>query len=271
MYKDFYQLHDNPFRLSPDPRYFLVSPGAKSISDQLSYGLQQGVGFMMLTGEVGVGKTSLLRYFLRNLNGNIERALIYNPNLENSEELLKFIMLDWGVRKKFSPHAKKVNLLIFLLRFLMDCNKKGNKFLLIIDESQALSDDLLEEVRLLSNFEVDDAKLLQILLIGQPELKKKIDMSSWRQLRQRIAIKSVLFPLGKNEVGEYVRYRLAVAGTKANLFAPQAIKTIWRASRGIPRLINLVAERSLIAGYIASKREIGKREVKMALKDLELD
>ncbi|MFH0811490.1 MAG: AAA family ATPase [Pseudomonadota bacterium] len=270
MYKEFYQLEDNPFRLSPDPRYFLFSSRARGIFDQLIYGLQQGVGFMMLTGEVGVGKTSFLRYFLRNLDDKVERALIYNPTLGSSEELLKNIMLDWGVRKRFSRESRKVELLRIILRYLINRYQKNKKFLLIIDEAQALSDTLLEEVRLLSNFEADDEKLIQILLVGQAELKKRINHPSWRQLHQRIAVKSELPPLQQDEVGAYIRFRLTVAGTKEDFFQPDAIKAIFRASRGIPRLINLIAERSLIAGYISSRRTIGKQEVKMALRDLDI-
>ena len=275
MYKEFYQLKDNPFRLSPDPRYFLFSSRAKGILDQLLYGLQQGVGFMMVTGEVGVGKTSLLRYFLRHLNNKVERALLFNPTLGSSEELLKFILMDLlnvddRNRYRFSPQTRKVELLDNLYRFLLDRYQKGKKVLFIIDEAQALSDTLLEEVRLLSNFEVDDEKLFHVILVGQPELRKKINSPSWKQLRQRIAIKSELIPLQKDEVGEYLRYRLSVAGTKEELFHSKAIQSISRASRGIPRLINLVAERSLIAGFVLSKRKVGKKEVKMALKDLDL-
>jgi len=270
MYKDFYQLEDNPFRLSPDPRYYLFSSRAKGIFDQLRYGLRQGMGFMMVTGEVGVGKTSFLRYFLKNLDDNVERVLLYNPTLGGPEELLKFIMLDWGVRKRFPPNAGKVELLIALLRFLMNYYRNGKKLLLVIDEAQTLSDSLLEEIRLLSNFEADDEKLLQVLLMGQPELNKRIEKSSWRQLRQRIGIKSALAPLQNHEVGAYIRYRLSIAGTQEELFRPPAVKAIARTSKGIPRLINLIAERSLVAGYVSSKKEIGKAEVKAALKDIDL-
>jgi general secretion pathway protein A len=275
MYKEFYQLEDNPFRLAPDPRYFLFSSRAKGVFDQLLYGLQQGVGFMMVTGEVGVGKTSLLRYFLQHLDNKVERAFLFNPMLGSSEELIKFILMDLlsldnHNRYRFSPQTRKVELLDNLYRFLLDRYQKGKKVLLIIDEAQALPDMLLEEVRLLSNFEVDNEKLLHLLLVGQPELKKRIFSPSWRQLRQRIAIKSELVPLNKDEVESYIRYRLMVAGTNEDIFQPRAIKTIYRASKGIPRLINLIAERSLIAGFIKSKKKIGKKEVKMALKDLDL-
>ncbi|RLA95438.1 MAG: AAA family ATPase [Deltaproteobacteria bacterium] len=275
MYKEFYQLKDNPFRLAPDPRYFLFSSRAKGVFDQLLYGLQQGVGFMMVTGEIGVGKTSLLRYFLQHLDNKVERAFLFNPMLGSSEELIKFILMDLTSlddpdRYQFSNQARKVELLDHLYRFLVDRYQKGKKVLLIIDEAQALPDMLLEEVRLLSNFEADNEKLLHLLLVGQPELKKRIFSPSWKQLRQRIAIKSELVPLNKEEVEAYIRYRLIVAGTNEDIFQPRAIKTIYRASKGIPRLINLIAERSLIAGFIGSKKKVGKKEVKMALKDLDL-
>lgn len=274
MYKDFYQLQDYPFRLSPDPRYFVFSARARGVFDQLVYGLNQGVGFMMVTGEVGVGKTSLVRYFLDQMDDTVERALLFNPLLGTSEELLKFILMDLlskeDHRVYFSPQARKVELLDNLYRLLLDRYRKGRKVLLIIDEAQTLSDTLLEELRLLSNFEVADAKLLHLLLVGQPELRKRLADANWKQLRQRIAIKADLVPLNRDEVESYLQYRVTVAGNRTVLFRPWAVRTVHRASQGIPRLINLIAERSLIAGFILSQEKIGRREVKMALKDLDL-
>ncbi len=276
MYREFYHLNDYPFRLSPDPRYFLFSERARGVYDQLLYGIQQGVGFMMVTGEVGVGKTSLVRYFIQNLNNNVEYSLIFNPMLGSSEEFLTFILMDFlknddpQNRIFFSSDMRKVEMLDILHRFLIDRYQKGKKVLLIIDEAQCLSDLLLEEVRLLSNFEVDNAKLIHLLLVGQSEFKKKIYSPSWKQLRQRIAIKADLIPLKKEEVDSYIRYRLVVAGNQQDLFYSSATKTICRASKGLPRLINLISERSLIAGFVCSKGKIGKREVALALKDLDL-
>jgi len=276
MYREFYQLKDHPFRLSPDPRYFLFSERARGIYDQLLYGLQQGVGFMMVTGEVGVGKTSLVRYFTQNLNDKVEYSLIFNPMLGSSEELLKFVLMDFlktedpQNRIFFSTDVRKVEMLDNLHRFLVDRYQRGKKILLIIDEAQCLTDPLLEEVRLLSNFEVDNAKLIHLLLVGQSEFKKRIYSSSWKPLRQRIAIKADLLPLQKEEVDSYIRFRLTVAGNQQDLFNSSATKTIYRASKGIPRLINLIAERSLIAGFVSCKMKIGRREVALALKDLDL-
>ena len=276
MYREFYRLNDHPFRLSPDPRYFLFSEQARGVYDQLLYGIRQGVGFMMVTGEVGVGKTSLVRYFIQNLNDNVEYSLIFNPMLGSSEELLKFVLMDFlktedpQNRIFFSTDVRKVEMLDNLHRFLVDRYQRGGKILLIIDEAQCLADPLLEEVRLLSNFEVDNAKLIHILLVGQSEFKKRIYSSSWKPLRQRIAIKVDLLPLQREEVDSYIRFRLTVAGNQQDLFNSSATKTIYRASKGIPRLINLIAERSLIAGFVCSKGKIGKREVALALKDLDL-
>ena len=194
MYKKFYNLTDNPFRLSPDPNYFVASDRTMGILDRLKYGIEQGVGFLMITGEVGVGKTSLLRYLLKTLDHNVERALLYNPTLNYAEELLKYIMLDWGVRRRFSKETGKVELLVTLLSNLTDCYRKGKKFLLVIDEAHTIPDHLLEEIRLLSNFEADDDKLIQIILVGQPELQKRINENSFRQLRQRIAINADSVP-----------------------------------------------------------------------------
>ncbi len=270
MYKTFFSLQELPFQLLPDPKFFLFSEKARSAFDQLLYGIQTGVGFMMLTGQVGVGKTTLLRTLLQHLDHGVERALVLNPMLETSQELIKTILLDWGVRRRFQRPLDKVDLLCMLQGFLLRSHRLGRKVLLIIDDAQTLSDGLLEEVRLLSNLETNECKLLQILLVGQPELKERIDSPKFSQLHQRIAIKATLAPLARNEVGAYLHHRLTVAGCKENLFSPRAVKAIAKASRGIPRLINLISERCLLAGYVNSSRRIGKKEVKMALKDLEM-
>ncbi len=270
MYKRFFSLQELPFQLLPDPKFFLFSEKARSAFDQLLYGIQTGVGFMMLTGQVGVGKTTLLRTLLQHLDHGVERALVLNPMLETSQELIKTILLDWGVRRRFQRPLDKVDLLCMLQGFLLRSHRLGRKVLLIIDDAQTLSDGLLEEVRLLSNLETNECKLLQILLVGQPELKERIDSPKFSQLHQRIAIKATLAPLARNEVGAYLHHRLTVAGCKENLFSPRAVKAIAKASRGIPRLINLISERCLLAGYVNSSRRIGKKEVKMALKDLEM-
>lgn len=270
MYREFYRLTEPPFQLLPDPRFFLFSTKARGAFDQLLYGIKSGLGFMMLTGEVGVGKTSLLRVLLQNLDHSVERALVLNPMLRDSEELIKCILLDLGARRHFPRPLDKVDLLHILERFLLSRHRHGKKVLLIIDEAQALPDHLLEEVRLLSNFETNQEKLLQILLVGQPELRRRIDSPEFRQLHQRIAIKAMLCPLDKGEVGAYLRHRLSVAGSQDAIFSPWALRMIASASRGIPRLINVIAERCLIAGFVSTKTRIGRRQVRMAMQDLDL-
>lgn len=270
MYTEFFRLKEPPFQLLPDPRYFLFSQKARSAFDQLVYGLQNSTGFMMLTGEVGVGKTSLLRTLLQQLDPGVETAVVLNPMFQRSEELLKALLLDWGFSKLFPRRLDKADLLHALQRFLLSRHKMGKKVLMVIDDAQALPDLLLEEVRLLSNLETNERKLLQILLVGQPELRERVDSSRFRQLHQRIAIKATLPPLSREEVGPYLHHRLSVAGSQEDLFSPWAVRAIARASRGIPRLINLISDRCLLAGYVNSTLRIGRREVKMALRDLDL-
>ncbi|HDD44316.1 MAG TPA: AAA family ATPase [Candidatus Desulfofervidus auxilii] len=269
MYEAFYGLKENPFKLSPDMEYFFVTPKIKSLLDLLHYGLKQNVGFMMITGEVGVGKTSFLRYFLNQLNHNVERAYLFNPTFRSSEDLLSFFLLDLKVIDKIDPFASKSILLQKMYNYLLSQYEKGKKVLFIIDDAQAAPDFILEELRLISNFETNKDKLIQILLVGQPELRQKIESPSLRQLAQRIAIKAKMEPLNREETADYISYRLLKAG-QTNLFDKKAIKLIHKASKGLPRLINLISERALIAGYVYTKPKIGKKEVKMALKDLEI-
>lgn len=270
MYRDFYGLKDNPFRLSPDLRYFFISPRVEKVIDQLFYGLEQGMGFMMVVGEVGVGKTSLLRLFLSMLDDSVERAYLFNPTLSTPEDLLSFLLLDLKANGRGVPKGTKVQLLNRFHRYLLDRYQKGKKVLFILDDAQAAPDFILEELRLLSNFETDEEKLFQILLVGQGELEERI-REKLPQLYQRIPIRAILTPFKDREETEaYLRYRLSVAGGNPLIFTKKAIKEIHKASKGIPRLINLIAERSLIAGYIKGRREIGKREVRMAVEDLRL-
>ncbi len=273
MYKEFYSLKENPFKLSPSTQYFFLSPQVKGILRLLNYGLEQNVGFMMVTGEVGVGKTSVLRYFMSRLNSNVERAYLFNPTFSHSADLLQFLLLDLQVIKEpieQTGEASKASLLHRLHQFLLEKYHEGKKVLFIVDDAQASPDFILEELRLLSNFETNEDKLLQILLVGQPELKEKVKGKSLRQLGQRIAIQVEMKPLTKEETAAYINYRLIKAGAQGSLFNPKAIKLIHKKSKGLPRIINLIAERALIAGYLNSKVAIGKKEVKLALKELGL-
>ncbi|MBW2039787.1 MAG: AAA family ATPase [Deltaproteobacteria bacterium] len=270
MYKEFFALKENPFKLSPDLRYYFLCPRIKRVMDQLFYGLDQNMGFMLVTGEIGVGKTSMLRFFMSHLDDSVERAYLFNPTLGSSEELLSFLIMDLKIGNGVPSQSNKIYLLSQIHQYLLDRYAEGKKVLFIIDDAQAIPDFLLEELRLLSNFETDQDKLFQIILVGQRELGDRLRRNNLRQLNQRIPIKTALFPFSKEETAAYISYRLMVAGGNGIVFKPKAIDLIQRESRGLPRLVNLIAERTLIAGYVKGAKELGKKEVKMALKDLEV-
>ncbi len=270
MYKEFYNLKENPFKLSPSLDYFFLSARIKNLLKLLQYGLEQNVGFMMITGEIGVGKTSFLRYFLSQLDANVERVYLFNPTFSRAEELLQFFLLDLKLIPEATSNETKVSLLQKIYHYLLKQHDQGKKVLFIIDDAQAAPDFILEEIRLLSNFETNQEKLMQILLVGQPELKERVESRALRQLGQRIAIKVEMKPLDREETEAYIQYRLLKAGAQTNLFKRRAVKLIHKKSKGLPRLINLIAERALIAGYLRSKLQIGKKEIKIAIKDLNL-
>ncbi len=269
MYKDFYGLEENPFKLTPTQKSFFVSSQAKKVIGLLHYGLKQNVGFLMLTGEVGVGKTSLIRYFLSTLDDETERAYLINPTFATSEDLLESLLLDYEIIKTPSNETKAW-LLRKLHNFLFEKYQENKKVLLIIDDAQACPDFILEELRLLSNFETDEEKLIQILLVGQPELKEKLNSLGLRQLRQRIGLQIEIRPFNLEDTVDYINLRTLKAGATQGLFTFKAIKLIHKKTKGVPRLINLLAERALLAGYIRSKIKIDKKDVKLALKEITL-
>ncbi|WP_461833901.1 ExeA family protein [Desulfothermus sp.] len=273
MYKEFYGLIENPFKLSPSVQNFFITPKIKNIITTLHYGLNQNIGFMVITGEVGVGKTSLLRYFMSLLDSNVERAYLFHPTFTHSEDLLRFLLMDLEFNKEVGEdidNISKARLLQKIYQFLLRKSQENKKVLLIVDDSQSLSPNMLEELRLLSNFETNEEKLIQILLIGQPELRQKLKQKSLRQLAQRIGIQIEMKPFSLDETCAYINHRLLKAGTQHNLFDQKAIKLIHKKSKGLPRVINLLAERSLVAGYLNSKATIGKQEVKQAIKECNL-
>ncbi len=270
MYKEFYNLKENPFKLSPSLKYFFISPRIQNMLKVLNYGIENRTGFIMISGEVGIGKTSFLRYFLSNLHDNIERAYLYNPTFSNVEDLLKFLLVDLKIvnKNEIENINSKVTLLNYLHDFLLKKYEENKKVLFIVDDAQASPDFILEELRLLSNFETNEEKLLQILLIGQPELEKKLKQKNLRQLNQRIGIKIKFTPFSLEETDAYINFRLIKAGAQMNFFDKKAIKYIHKVSKGLPRLINLIAERSLIVGYLYSKPTISKKEVKIAYREI---
>jgi len=265
MYTGFYGLREKPFSLAPDPKYLFLSASHREALAHLLYGIEEGEGFIEVIGQVGTGKTTLCRTLLGRIGQDAEIAYIFNPS-PSEIELLSAINREFGL-----PTAvrTRTELLESLNQFLLEKNASGRRVLLVIDEAQNLDPAVLEQVRLLSNLETDRAKLLQIVLIGQPELEENLARSDLRQLRQRITVRWSLRALSRAEVGEYLEHRLRVAGlADPQLFTPAAVRVMTRISRGIPRLINAVGDRALLAGYTEGRRQIDARLVRRAAREL---
>jgi general secretion pathway protein A len=265
MYTGFYGLREKPFSLAPDPRYLFLSASHREALAHLLYGIEEGEGFIEVIGQVGTGKTTLCRTLLDRIGSDAEIAYIFNPS-PSEVELLSAINREFGLP---TAARTRTDLLDSLNQFLVEKNAAGRRVLLVIDEAQNLDPAVLEQVRLLSNLETDRAKLLQIVLIGQPELEENLSRSDLRQLRQRITVRWSLRPLSRPEVGEYVEHRLRVAGlADTRLFTSAGLRALTRASRGIPRLINALADRALLAGYTEGRREIDARLIRRAAREL---
>jgi len=265
MYTQFYGLREKPFSLSPDPRYLFLADSHREALAHLLYGIEQGEGFIAITGEVGTGKTTLCRTLLQRIEPGTEVAFIFNPQL-SALELLQAISAELGLET--GDHTRR-ELTDQLNRFLLTKRQEQHRVLLIIDEAQNLAPDALEQVRLLSNLETNTAKLIQIVLIGQPELDAILEQPSLRQLCQRISVRWRLSPLSSNETREYVRHRLRIAaGAPRDLFSELALREIYRRSQGIPRVINLLCDRALLAGYAAGAKAIGLGLVTQTEKEL---
>src|SRR3990172_1431743 len=254
MYIEFYGLGEKPFSLTPDPRYLFLSASHREALAHVLYGIEQGEGFISVTGEVGTGKTTLCWTLLERLGPDTEVAFLFNPML-SGEELLRAISTEFGLASEGLSRAR-VN--EQLNRFLLEQRRAGKRVLLIIDEAQNLPSQTLEEIRLLSNLETSTSKLLQILLFGQPELDAKLESRELRQLRQRISVRWRLQALDAAETREYVRHRLRTApGGHRELFSEGALREVHRRSGGVPPLVNLVCDRALLAGYAAEATEVG--------------
>ncbi len=266
MYEEFYGLSEKPFSLTPDPRFFFLSEHHREAFEHLLYGIQEREGFILITGEVGAGKTTLCRVLLNKIDSTATNtALILNP-MFSEQELLQCILGDFGVR---TTATTKKKLLDNLNKFLLNQQAANRNSILIIDEAQNLSPAVLEEIRILSNLETEKEKLLQIILMGQIELKEKLSLPQLRQLNQRISVRYHLQTLGKEEVPRYVQHRLTVAGSSGDIhFTSGAVQEIYSYSQGIPRLINLAADRALLAGYAEQSREIKHQTVARGLKSL---
>ncbi len=266
MYKIFFGLKEKPFNLTPDPAYLFFSEKHREALSHLVYGIREKQGFIQITGEVGTGKTTVCRALLNRLDRGVKTALILNPKLSEFQ-LLQAIIEDFGMR----PEARsKRKLFKQLNTFLIEEHKKDNIIVLIIDEAQDLSLSLLEGVRLISNIETEKTKLLQIILVGQPELKEKLNTSDLRQLRQRIGIRYHIFPLNRQETKDYIYHRLRIAGSdNLIIFDGGAVDRIYGYSGGIPRLINIICDKALLAGYVIETRSISSPLVERAIHELE--
>ena len=265
VYQDFFGFSEKPFDLTPDPKYLYLSPKHKEVLAHLVYGLQENNGFLKIVGEVGTGKTMICRSFLRELRADFNIAYIFNPCI-NELELLQTINTELGIPGKSKSKKKLVDV---LNGFLLEERSKGHRVVVIIDEAQDLQPNVLEQLRLLSNLETDTEKLIQIVLIGQPELDKVLATDDLRQLRQRITIKWELLPLNLEETRGYIQHRLNVALGKGKVrFSREAVEMVFRYSRGIPRMINVVSDRTLLIAFTQSTKKITPKIVKLAVSDI---
>jgi general secretion pathway protein A len=272
MYKAFFHLTRNPFDLTPDPTCFVSTRRHNEALAALYYGVRWHKGFIVVTGEVGTGKTLLLRCLLRLLRASkdVSYAYLFNSRLAPTE-FLQYIVSDFGLP---SSGKNKGELLLDLGQFLISRGSRKLTTVLIIDEAHHLSEEILEEVRLLSNLETTDEKLLQIVLVGQPELDEKLDSVDLRQLKQRIALRAALGPLDAEETREYIERRLQIAGAdphRSPIFPVETIAAIFRHSRGLPRLINSISENALIAAYARQVSTVSPEIVENVAREFRLD
>ncbi|MCX5834896.1 MAG: AAA family ATPase [Deltaproteobacteria bacterium] len=267
MYEKFFKLREKPFEITPDPRFIYLSDSHKEALAYLTYAINEGKGFTVMTGEVGTGKTTLIRMVISRLDGQVRTAYVFNPRLD-TEDLLQYICDDLGIKTR--PNLTKGQLIYLLHHFLLDCYKKNERVVLVIDEAQALNPELLEEVRLLTNLETTKSKLLQVVLVGQPELDTTLSDPKFRQLKQRISVRYHIKPMGLIETEEYIFRRLKIAGARHEvIFDPAAVKEIYERSGGIPRLINIICDNALLTAYSYERKMVGKAIIKEVVRDLE--
>lgn len=267
MYLAYFGLAEPPFRITPDTKYLFFTHQHEAAVDSLCYAIQGRMGFVVMTGEVGTGKTTLTRYILSHVGDNVETALLVNPLL-SVPELLQAINRDFGIPARVLSPQKLIQ---SLNKHLLEVHQAGKTSLVVIDESQNLSYEALEMIRMLSNLETEQSKLVQILLVGQPELERKLASHALRQLRQRVTVHVELKALTMLEMVRYIAHRLTLAGGREKIyFEPSSYKVLFRMTRGYPRLINLVCDRALTAAFAADTTLITASLIRRAQADLRM-
>ncbi len=266
MYLKHFNLTERPFSITPDPRFLYMSDRHREALAHLLYGLGEGGGFVQLTGEVGTGKTTICRCLLEQVPGNVDVALVLNPKV-TAVELIATVCDELGVTYPPETHSIKI-LTDVLNRHLLEAHARGRHTVLIIDEAQNLSLEALEQVRLLTNLETPTRKLLQIILIGQPELRELLAREEMRQLSQRVTARYHLEPIAQEDIGSYIQHRLQICGISHIVFNKRAVDLIRRLSGGIPRLINVLCDRALLGAYVEGKSQVDRDTAKKAAREV---
>ncbi len=269
MYKEFYGLRANPFNVNPDPRYLFLTRHTEEALACLTYGIQSRKGFVLLTGEVGTGKTTLINKLMEWLRlQQVATAFVFNSRM-NVPQFLDYMMADFGIP---CESKEKSQILLRLYNWLLDRYRAGETAVIIVDEAQNLTDEVLEEIRMMTNLETFTEKLLQIVLVGQPELEQKLKQPQLRQLRQRLTLRAKTHSLTMEETKAYVQQRLRIAGSDGReIFEPEALTAVHRYSAGIPRVINLLCEHCLVSAFVDQQKTIGPGVVDAVARDFDLE
>ena len=268
MYKEFFGLRANPFNVNPDPRYLFLTRHTEEALACLTYGIQSRKGFVLLTGEVGTGKTTLINKLLEWLRAQqVPTAFIFNSRM-NVPQFLDYMMADFGVP---CDTRSKSQVLLRLYNWLLERYRDGETAVLIVDEAQNLADEVLEEIRMMTNLETFTEKLLQIVLVGQTELEHKLKQSNLRQLRQRLTLRAKTHPLTMDETKAYIQQRLRIAGSNGQqIFEPETLAAIHRYSNGIPRVVNLICEHCLVSAFVDQQKTVSAAIVEAVARDFDL-
>lgn len=265
MYLEFLGLREKPFSVTADPAFLYLSKRHREALAHMMYGIHERKGFMEITGEIGTGKTTLCKALIRQLDHDTKTALVLHSGLSELQ-LIQAIAQDFGLNPM---RSNRLNLFNQLSQFLIDQGTLGNGVVLVIDEAQNLSLRLLEQIRMLSNYETDKEKLIQIILVGQPQLRDKLNLPVFSQLQQRIGVRYHILPLDRDEVSTYVDHRLRVAGSDGSLaWGQDAVDELYRCSKGIPRLINLICDRALLACYVFRTKQVDAPIIQRSFQEL---